>query len=199
MIKSKFNANAPLLISDYIAKQATWAQHICQNLREIILNTDKNMVEDWKWGPNFNCNGIVCNFGAFKSHVTLTFFKGSEINDCYNLFNYGELNSHNRSIKFTNIKDINTKQLSHYIKQAIVLNLLEPKLPLSKNKTIEIPEFISDLLGSNQQANDFFNSLNYTCKKEYIVWLTNAKKEETKQARKAKLIDYLLAGKKEPR
>ena len=44
----------------------------------------------------------------------------------------------------------------------------------------------------------FFEKLSYTHRKEYCRWLTEAKKEETRQARLVKAIDMLRKGIKTP-
>ncbi|MBW8685704.1 YdeI/OmpD-associated family protein [Chitinophaga rhizophila] len=46
------------------------------------------------------------------------------------------------------------------------------------------------------EAENFYNKLSYTDKKEYMVWITSAKKEETKQNRLKLMIEKLLGGKK---
>jgi uncharacterized protein YdeI (YjbR/CyaY-like superfamily) len=44
----------------------------------------------------------------------------------------------------------------------------------------------------------FFEKLSYTHRKEYCRWLTEAKKEETRQARLVKAIEMLRKGIKTP-
>lgn len=53
-------------------------------------------------------------------------------------------------------------------------------------------------LKKNKKAADLFNILSFTNKKEYISWITSAKKEETRQNRLAGTLEKLHAGKKNP-
>ncbi|MNY58036.1 hypothetical protein D3C86_1943270 [compost metagenome] len=45
---------------------------------------------------------------------------------------------------------------------------------------------------------EFFNSLAYSHKKEYVLWILTAKQEKTKASRLEKTIELLKAGKKNP-
>jgi len=45
---------------------------------------------------------------------------------------------------------------------------------------------------------EFFDSLPYSNKKEYVLWITTAKKEKTRQRRLQKSLDLLLAKVKHP-
>ncbi|MDD3625818.1 MAG: YdeI/OmpD-associated family protein [bacterium] len=70
----------------------------------------------------------------------------------------------------------------------------------NKNKKvkIEIPvefsEDIYNILKYNTKANDYFNSLPPSLKKQYAMWVMTAKKEETQKRRVKELISYLEKG-----
>lgn len=67
-----------------------------------------------------------------------------------------------------------------------------------KARTISMPAELQTLFSHNKKANAFFETLSFTNKKEYIVWINSAKKEETKQARLEAAIEKLTTGKKNP-
>ncbi|MFN6089882.1 MAG: YdeI/OmpD-associated family protein [Cyclobacteriaceae bacterium] len=74
-------------------------------------------------------------------------------------------------------------------------------LPLSmpnKERKIELPKAFQQLLSKNKKAGVFFQSLSFTNRKEYVVWLESAKKPETKQKRLTSAIEKLLSGKRNP-
>ena len=57
-------------------------------------------------------------------------------------------------------------------------------------RTVEIPpEFKARM--KKEKLLEFFESLSYTHRKEYVRWITEAKKEETRVARAAKAIEML--------
>jgi uncharacterized protein YdeI (YjbR/CyaY-like superfamily) len=44
----------------------------------------------------------------------------------------------------------------------------------------------------------FFEELSFTNKKEYVLWINDAKKEETREKRLVETLEKLKAGKKNP-
>ncbi len=69
-----------------------------------------------------------------------------------------------------------------------------------KARTVTAPEDLQKLLvlKKNKKAQEFFEKLSFTNKKEYVGWITSAKREETRSNRVAATIEKLLAGKKNP-
>ncbi|MDP3915179.1 MAG: YdeI/OmpD-associated family protein [Bacteroidota bacterium] len=66
---------------------------------------------------------------------------------------------------------------------------------LEKREVI-IPEDIQKVLNEFPEALDFFEKHSYTHRKEYINWITSAKKEETRAKRMVSFIEKLLEKKK---
>lgn len=64
------------------------------------------------------------------------------------------------------------------------------------NKTITAPEALQQLFKKNKKAGDYFESLAFSHKREYVEWILSAKKEETIQKRLQATIEKLSAGKK---
>ncbi len=62
----------------------------------------------------------------------------------------------------------------------------------------EIPPDLASALKKTAEAREFFSTLSYTNQKEYCVWISTAKKAETRDRRLAETITKLLAGKKNP-
>ncbi|MGO4373255.1 YdeI/OmpD-associated family protein, partial [Paenibacillus sp. MCAF20] len=61
---------------------------------------------------------------------------------------------------------------------------------------VEVPDDLAAGLGEDEQARSVFESLSYSHKKEYITWIEDAKKAETRQNRIVKSIEKLKAGKR---
>ncbi|MHB1392863.1 MAG: YdeI/OmpD-associated family protein [Clostridia bacterium] len=59
-------------------------------------------------------------------------------------------------------------------------------------RIVEIPEDFRQLLEENEQALGFFETLSYTNRKEYVQWITSAKKAETREKRVKDTIVMLL-------
>jgi hypothetical protein len=58
-------------------------------------------------------------------------------------------------------------------------------------------DFVKELRRS-KTASLFFEELSLTDQKEYVIWISSAKKEETRSRRLGQAIDKLIAGKKNP-
>jgi uncharacterized protein YdeI (YjbR/CyaY-like superfamily) len=195
MAKTQINPDAMELIENYIDSSPEFARPICRKLREIILKTDSGIIEDWKWGPNYQKDGMICGYGAFKKHVKLAFFKGSLMKDPYNILKEGESNLNTRSVNFKSVDEINEKIISEYVKEAVKINKSGKK---PEKTELEIPSDMKKVLKANSDAKKIFDKLAYTHKKEYILWIKEAKKEETRERRLGRFVQMLISGKKEP-
>lgn len=66
------------------------------------------------------------------------------------------------------------------------------------SKTVRPPDDFAKELRRSKVASHFFEELSVTDQKEYVVWISSAKKEETRSRRLGQAIDKLIAGKKNP-
>jgi len=58
-------------------------------------------------------------------------------------------------------------------------------------KKLDIPSYVNEKLAKNQKALANFNNLAQSYKKQYIGWITSAKREETRRRRLAEAIKLL--------
>lgn len=70
--------------------------------------------------------------------------------------------------------------------------LLEDK----EERVVEIAEDVALVFNENPEAKVLFDKMSYTHRKEYIRWIEEAKKPETRENRKLKMIQMILDGKK---
>lgn len=68
----------------------------------------------------------------------------------------------------------------------------------TEERIVEIPHDLHSALEKSARAKQFFDTLSYTNRKEYAVWITSAKKEGTRQKRLEATIEKLLKGLKNP-
>jgi hypothetical protein len=68
--------------------------------------------------------------------------------------------------------------------------------PDTESRVIEIPEDLMKELKKDKEAQAFFDKLSYTHQKEYVNWITEAKKEETRRSRITKTVEMLKKGKR---
>lgn len=192
MAKVKHNPEAGVLIDEGISKLEPFAQVICKRLRKLILSSDSAIIEDWKWGPNYYLNGMVCGFWGFKKHVSFVFFQGALLKDKKKILLENPGNVHNRHIKYTNVKQLNDKDILEYLFEAIDNNKKGLKLVTTQDKTIQIPTDAQKLF-KKAKVLVYFESLAFTHRKEYIQWIESAKKEETRIKRINQTIEKLVS------
>lgn len=63
-------------------------------------------------------------------------------------------------------------------------------------RTAELPEDLAAAIGMDAKALETFAALSYTAQKEYVVWITSAKKEATRTERVQKAAQLLKEGRK---
>lgn len=63
-------------------------------------------------------------------------------------------------------------------------------------RVVEVPKDLIKELKKHKEAKAFFDKLSYTHKREYVMWINEAKREETRQSRIAKTIEMLKKGKR---
>jgi Bacteriocin-protection, YdeI or OmpD-Associated len=66
------------------------------------------------------------------------------------------------------------------------------------NRIVTAPKDLQRLLAKNAKARAAFEPLAFTHKREYVTWIIEAKKPETRAARLTKTVEMLSKGKKNP-
>jgi ribosomal protein S18 acetylase RimI-like enzyme len=84
------------------------------------------------------------------------------------------------------------KQLGKTFGDKVTVKLWEDQ----EERTVEIPEDVLEVFEKNKEAFEMYQKMSYTHRKEFMRWITEAKKPETRENRKVKLIEMILAGKK---
>lgn len=84
------------------------------------------------------------------------------------------------------------KQLGKSFGDKVSIKLWEDK----EERTVIIPDDVILVFNENLKAKELFDAISYTHRKEYIRWIVEAKKPETREKRKVKMIELILARKK---
>lgn len=184
-------------VDAYIAKSAEFARPILEYLREQVHKNCPEVEETIKWSaPHFDYRGPLCHMAGFKQHCAFGFWKGALIvDDAKNEEAMGQFG------RITSLKDAPGKKLlAGYIRQAVKLNE-EGVKPARKTKDAapkppaEVPEDLAAALKKNRKAATVFAAFSPSAKREYIEWLTEAKREETRSKRLAQAIEWIAEGK----
>jgi hypothetical protein len=65
-----------------------------------------------------------------------------------------------------------------------------------EERTVETPPELEEALTRSKTARAFYDSLSYTCRKEYARWVGEAKRSETRERRAARALEMLEGGRK---
>lgn len=108
-------------IDQYIADTDDWRGDLIAQIRQIIHETEPDIVEEWKWNsPVWSYGGsMICSSSAFKKHVGLNFFQGASLEDVHDLFNSGLDSKKSRSINYNQGDNFNATALRDLIREAI--------------------------------------------------------------------------------
>jgi hypothetical protein len=184
-------------IDAYIAKSAAFAQPILKHLRKLVHKACPDVVETIKWGmPSFDYKGPYCSMAAFKQHCSFGFWKGDLITQVVE----GGSSGMSHFGRITSKQDPPTdKVILECLKQAKALNDEGVKLPARSkakgNKALDVPADLQRALRANKKARKTFEGFSYSHRKEYVEWITEAKREETRARRLETAIEWLAEGK----
>lgn len=186
-------------IDAYIAKAAPFAQPILQRIRDVVHEACPEVEETMKWSmPTFvYAGGILAGMAAFKQHASFGYWKHALVmgEDAQRdgMGSYG---------KMATLKDVPSKRrLVADIRRAMQLNEAGVKTPgpLKTAAPKPPPETPPDLLAAlakNRKARTTFEAFAPSHRREYVEWITEARRDETRARRLAQTVEWLAEGKR---
>jgi uncharacterized protein YdeI (YjbR/CyaY-like superfamily) len=185
-------------IDAYIEKSAPFAKPILKHLRKIVHAGCPGVEETIKWSmPHFDYKGMMCGMAAFKEHCAFGFWKAKLI------FPPNDTASKDAMGHFGCIRSIgdlpDEKTLTGCVRKAAELNESGTKVPgrdkPKKRPPLKMPAYFSNALNKNAKAKKTFEHFSASHRREYVEWVTEAKREETRQERLKTAMQWLAEGK----
>lgn len=113
-----------------VRERGDWRGRALARIRRLIQAAAPEAIEEVKWRkptnpagvPVWSHEGIICTGETYKSHVRLTFPRGSELKDPARLFN-ANLEGVRRAIQISEGDAIHEAAFQALIREAVVLNL----------------------------------------------------------------------------
>ena len=185
-------------IDVYIERAAPFAQPILSHLRVLLHEACPGVEESIKWGaPRFShAGGILCGMAAFKQHASFGFWKhalvvGEDV-PRDGMGSYGKL---------TSLEDLPPDRiLRAHIRKAMTLNEDGVKASAARKSAprpaAEVPQDLAAMLQQNPAAKAAFDAFPQGCRREYIDWIVEAKREQTRAKRLAQAIEWMAEGKR---
>jgi hypothetical protein len=111
-------------IDQLIAGLTDWRGKTLARIRKIILEADRQIIEEWKWmgSPVWSHYGIIAVGNAHKDKVKLTFSHGASLPDPDKLFNAGLGGNAWRAIDLFEGDKINGRALKTLVRAAVDYN-----------------------------------------------------------------------------
>lgn len=188
-------------VDKYIAKAQPFAKPILEHIREVVHSVSPQITEVMKWSfPHFDYKGTICSMASFKEHCAFGFWKAALMKDEDKIINPVGKTAMGSLGRITSVKELPAKKiLVKYLKEAIQINEEGKVVPKAKPATAAkpkaVPVDLANALSKNKKANAAFNAFSPSCKKEYIVWIEDAKREETRIKRITTAVEWISEGK----
>jgi uncharacterized protein YdeI (YjbR/CyaY-like superfamily) len=186
-------------VDAYIAKSADFARPVLNRIRKLVHAACPEVEETMKWSfPHFMYRGMFCSMSAFKEHCAFGFWHPLMRDSIEGRGSHESMGQFGRIKSVSELpKDAEIKRL---VKVAMQLNengvKRPPKPKATAPKVVSVPGDLVAALKKNRAARTTFEGFSPSCKNEYVQWITEAKREETRAKRLVTTIEWLAEGKK---
>ncbi len=184
-------------VDAYIERQADFAKPILRHLRETVHAACPEVEETLKWSsPSFLYKGqILASMAAFKQHATFGFWRGSLV--------VGQKEEAQSGMgqfgRLTSIADLPPREeLEGLVRKAMALTDAGVKAPRDKHKKrpFTMPDDLRQAMDANDAAKKTFESFPPSAQREYVDWVVEAKRPETRAKRVVDSVEWLAEGKR---
>jgi len=188
------------LLDAYVAKSPEYARPILVKIRDAFHAGCPELEEKIKWGhASFEYKGMLGGMAVFKKHVTFGFWKSRLMDDFDKLFQRGPKSSP-MGARVESLADLPAKNvLVVYVREAKRLNDEGVKEPVrakpKRSPDVDVPPDLTAALKKNAKAKKAFEAFSPSHKREYVEWITEAKRDETRAKRLATTLEWLVEGK----
>ena len=187
-------------INEYIARSQAFATPILRRIKAIVHAGCPDVEETLKWGtPSFSYRGILCGRASFKAHCVFGFWKSELLAERFQSSkeSAGEAMSQFGHLK--TVKELPSRttmlrlvRLAAQLNEGGIKSAAPPKTALPK--AVRAPADLLAALQNNARARAGYDNLSPSQKREYIEWITEAKRDETRKRRVATAVEWLAEG-----
>ena len=181
----------------YFAKDTPWKEAFSL-LREIAL--DSGLSEELKWGhPCYTLNGKnVFLIHGFKDYCAVLFHKGALLKEPKGLLVQQTPNVQSaRQMRFTSVQQVEQRvpALKALMREAIAVEKAGKKVALKAPSQFAMPAEFAHALKDMPELKKAFEALTPGRQRGYLRYFGSARRSATREARIAKHVDRILAGK----
>ncbi|HLL31465.1 MAG TPA: YdeI/OmpD-associated family protein [Allosphingosinicella sp.] len=185
-------------VDAYIARQADFARPILEHLRFAVHSACPEAEETLKWGmPHFLYKGqMLAGMAAFKAHATFGFRRAKEV--------LGETGAEREAMgqfgRLTGVADLPPDEALHeMVRKAMAVTDSGTRPARSKGAPkpeLQTPPELDAALNENPAARATFDGFPPSCRREYVEWVAEAKRPETRVKRIAQAVEWMTEGKR---
>jgi uncharacterized protein YdeI (YjbR/CyaY-like superfamily) len=184
-------------IDAYIAAQADFARPILQHIRAAVHRAAPEAEETIKWGmPHFTAGGrIVAGMAAFKAHATFGLWQAKDV--------VGETGTERQAMgqfgRLTSVADLPPLQeLETLIRRAAEAAAAgaRPRPKAQPKADLPVPDDLAAALLTAPGAQATFDAFPPGARRDYIAWVIEAKRPETRARRIAQAAEWIAQGKR---
>ena len=185
-------------VDAYIARAGDFARPILAHLRELVHGACPQVTETIKWGhPHFEHRGILCGMAAFKSHCAFGFWHADVAAPAADKPREGGMGQFGRIARLSDLPS--DAELRKAVREAASRNESGVKRTAAPRATRkpppQVPDDLAAALAKNRKARVTFEAFSPTHQREYVEWIADAKRAETRARRLATALEWLAEGK----
>lgn len=184
-------------VDAYIAGAAPFAQPLLRELREWVRDAAPQLQETLKWNRPAYVLGssIVCGFAGFKAHVAFWFWERDPGRPTdaprEGMGRYGKLRTRaDLPERDAFVRDLEAALAACAAGTRGGASPRRPPRPVP-----EVPQDLASQLDIQPEAGAHFRALSDACRREYLEWILEAKRPDTRARRIARAVEQLAAGK----
>lgn len=183
-------------IDAYIARQADFARPILTTLRDAVHAACPTIDESLKWSaPAFSYKGkALVGMAAFKAHASFGFWQGEAVTG-----RPGAKDAMGDLGKLTRPEDLpDDATLRGWIERAMALidEGVKPARVKHARPPIAMPDDFRAALDATPEAAGYFEAFAPGAQRDYLEWIVEAKRPETRAKRIAEAVPWIADGKK---
>ena len=183
-------------IDAYIERQAEFAKPILTHLRSVVHEACPDCEETLKWSmPSFLYRGkILAGMAAFKAHATFHYWYDSMLNedekDRSAMGQFGRLTSTDDLPAKAVLIELTRKSM------ALIESGAKPPRALATKAAFTVPQDMRAAIDGNPAAKATFDAFPPSAQREYVEWITDAKRDETRGKRLTQAVEWMAEGKR---
>ncbi|MFK7821093.1 MAG: YdeI family protein [Planctomycetaceae bacterium] len=181
---------------DHFIESAEQFQPELIQLRDILNSLDLEEGLKWSFPCYTHAGQNVVGLCCFKAYFGIWFFQGALLKDDRSVLTNAQEGKTKamRQWRMIASKDIKPRFIKAYVKEAIELAKQGRSIKFDRSKPLVVPPQLQQALSQNTKAAKAFAQLTKGKQREYADYISNAKREQTKATRLAKIMPMIQSG-----